>query len=318
MKEVLGRMSAKKKYMKIEAYEMKVYRKEEVGSDNWSYFRLNNIEKKYNELRKSKKHQIPYGLFKNELNLLNYREKDKQYELIFNKVSSTDFPIIIDDEGIISDMKDNISDDKSIGNLTCAIYDEVNKILLVQVNFNSMNVRQIEGYLNELFISDEYILKLEPLINEKFYEKIKSKTKTKFEVSIMLNSGISESTDKKGILFRNYEAARSINAVRASFTFSMGQIKSEALEDFDSNQLIDDIISNQDIVPKAKVSFKEQMDSKVELADLLKMKMNSIVNFDIPERATLREDAILNKIRFNYEEEFKERINHFFKVYGRR
>ncbi|MFD2829065.1 DUF6731 family protein [Corticicoccus populi] len=98
----------------------------------------------------------------------------------------------------------------------------------------------------------------------------------------------------------------------------MGHVKSEALEDSDSNQLIEDIVNNQDIIPKANVSFKEQMDSKAELADLLKMKMNSIVDFDIPERATLREDAILNKIRFNYEDEFKERINNFFKVYGRR
>lgn len=134
----------------------------------------------------------------------------------------------------------------------------------------------------------------------------------------MANSGIAEATSKKGILFKNYDTAQSINAVRASFTLSMGQVRSESLEDFDSNELIEDIVSNQDIISKAKVSYKEQMDSKVELADLLNMKMNSIVDFDIPERATLREDAILNKIRFNYEDEFKDKINEFFSVYGRR
>lgn len=309
-------MKTKKKYMKIEAYEMKVYRKGEVGSKDWQYFRLNKLEENYNALKKSKKHQVTYGLFKHELNFLD--KKGQQYELLFNKISSTDFPIIIDDEGTISDMKDNIADDKSIGHLTCAIYDEINKILLLQVNFNSMNVKQIEKYLNDLFVSDDYVLQLEPLINKKFYERIKGKTKTKFEVSMMANSGIAEATSKKGILFKNYDTAQSINAVRASFTLSMGQVRSESLEDFDSNELIEDIVSNQDIISKAKVSYKEQMDSKVELADLLNMKMNSIVNFDIPERATLREDAILNKIRFNYEDEFKDKINEFFSVYGRR
>lgn len=309
-------MSLKKKFMKIEAYEMKVYRAEEVGSNNWGYFRLREIEELYNKLKSSKKHQISQGLFKHELNFLN--AKDQQYELIFNKISSTDFPAIIDEEGTISDMKDNIADDKNIGHLTCAIYDEVNKILLLQVNFNAMNVRQIENYLNELFVSDGYILKLEPLVNEKLYEKIKKRAKTKFDVSIMVNSGISESTNKKGILFKNYETAKSVNAIRTSFTLSMGQVKGESLEDFDSNQLIDDIMSNQDIIPKAKVSYKEQMDSKPDLADLLNMKMNSIVDFDIPERATLREDAILNKIRFDYEDKFKERIKEFFSKYGRR
>ncbi|MEK4555848.1 DUF6731 family protein [Jeotgalicoccus sp. FSL K6-3177] len=302
--------------MKIEAFEMKVYRNEEVGSGNWQYFRLSNLEERYNILKKSKEHQIDYGLFKHELNFLKL--KGQQYELIFNKISSTDFPIIIDNDGTISDMKDNIAEDKNIGHLTCAIYDEVNKVLLLQVNFNAMNVRQVESYLNELFVSEDYILKLEPLINERFYEKIKRQTKTKFEVSILVNSGVSGATDKKGIFFKNYEAAKSINAVRTSFTLSMGQVKSEALEDADSNQLIDDIINNQDIIPKAKVSYKEQMESKVVLADLLNMKMNSVVDFDIPERATLREDAIIEKIRFNYEDEFKERINKFFNDFGRR
>ncbi|KKK34718.1 hypothetical protein WN59_06730 [Salinicoccus sediminis] len=310
-------MSAKKKYMKIEAYQMKLFKKEDINNENWAYFKLRNIEDKYNDLKEAKDHQILHGLFKHELSLLA-NKKNNQYELVFNKLSSTDFPIIIDEEGNFSDMKDNISDDKNIGNLTCAIYDDVNKILLVQVNFNSMNVRQIEKYFNELFVHDDYVLKLEPLINRKFYERVKSKTKSKFEVSMLLNSGVSEKTNRNGIFFKKYEEARSINAVRTSFTFSMGQIKNETLEDTESNLLIEDIVNNQEIVPKAKVSFKEQMDSKPELADLLNMKMNSIVDFDIPERATLREDAILNKIRFNYEDEFKERINEFFRDFGRR
>ncbi|HHE7096563.1 TPA: DUF6731 family protein [Staphylococcus aureus] len=282
----------KRKFMTIEAYKLVVYKKEDVEYKKGELLKFDKFDKNFQKLKAKEDIALEYALATHKLN--NIYKKGSFYELVFSKLDSTDYPLVIDDNDQISDMKDNIGSDKKIGHITCGIYDETYQVLLLQINFNALNPRHIENYINEKIISDEYTLKLEPLIDKDYYKKVKKGYMTKFDVSMHVNQV--DLTEKDTFFFKQYQQAKEFNAVNASFTMSMGKVRKDTLEEEKAKQLLDDIEENLDMIGKAKVSYKQQMESKVEVVDLVLQKLNTKVYFDIAERATLREETILNKI----------------------
>lgn len=306
--------NTKRKYMKIEAYQIFVYEKEDVERRNGILFDFSTFETKFQELKNNKKTQLTHGLSIHELNNINQVTNDQntQYELLFSKLEETDYPIVVDDTGTISNMSDNISNDKRIGHITCGIYDEAREVLLLQSNFNAMTVNNVEDYLNKLFIDENHILKIVPLIDRTIFNKAKSSFKTKIEVSLHVRNQVLPEDSPNTYFFRKFREGLEMNAVNISFSYSMGHVRKDSLEESISNQLLDDIANNMNIVGSAKVSFKNQLEDKVTYADLLLHKIHTIVYFDIPERSTLREQTILNKIKENYIAEFDEKLRNYF------
>lgn len=304
----------KRKYMKIEAYQIFVYENEDVERKNGSLFNFSAFETKFQELKVNKKTQLTHGLSTHELNNINKitNNQKTQYELLFSKLEETDYPIVVDNTGTISNMSDNISNDKRIGNITCGIYDETYKVLLLQSNFNAMTVNNVENYLNKLFIDENHILEIVPLIDRTIFNKAKNSFKTKIEVSLHVKNQILPEDVPKTYFFKKFKEGLDMNAVNISFSYSMGHVRKDSLEESISNQLLDDIANNMNLVGSAKVSFKNQLEDKVTYADLLLHKIHTIVYFDIPERSTLREQTVLNKIKDNYTTEFDKILKNYF------
>ncbi|MBW0770672.1 hypothetical protein KYJ98_10115 [Mammaliicoccus lentus] len=300
----------KRKFMKVEAYKIRVYDKDDLKKENGKDIDFYEFEKHFQKKKREDKTKLEHGLATHELNNIN--KTGSQYEMIFSKLDSTDYPIVVNDFGEITDMKDNISNDKRIGHITCGLYDEIYKVLLLQVNFNAMNVSNIENYINEIFIVENKIVKLIPLIDDEVFRKAKKGYKTKIDISMHVSGGNINVQSEKSILFKKFVEAQEMNAVNATFSFSMGHVKKDSLEEKQAKQLLEDIEENINIIGRAKVSYKEQLEEKVTVADLLLQKLKTIIYFDIPERGTLRESAILNKMKLNYEEEFSKKLGRFF------
>ena len=298
----------KTKYMKIEAYRIMAYLKDDVELKNGKLISFDELDKKFQSLKAEDKIKLDLGLYSHQLTSIY--EKDNYYELIFSKLDATDYPLIFDDDGQISDMKDNIGSDKRIGHITCGIYNKIYNVLLLQINFNSMNPRQIENYLTEKIAEENIKIKLEPLIDKNYYEKLSKGHITKFDISMHINE--IDLPRKNTPFYAQYRAGKQINAINTSFVFSMGRVKKETLNEDVADEMLDDISDNIGIISKAKVSYKEQMDSKVEIIDLLLQKLNSKVYFEIEERATLREYAIIEKIVENYNSVFSKKLANYF------
>lgn len=146
----------------------------------------------------------------------------------------------------------------------------------------------------------------------KFLEKQKKGYKTKIDVSMHVSKDNVDEKSKNSLFFKKYAEAKELNAVNATFSFSMGHVKKDSLEEKQAQQLLEDIEENINIIGRAHVSYKQQLEEKVTTADLLLQKLNSKIYFDIPERGTLRESAILNKMKLNYEEVFSKKLKKYF------
>ncbi|MCD8824880.1 DUF6731 family protein [Mammaliicoccus sciuri] len=301
---------SKRKFMKIEAYEIISYDCNDVERKNGKRFDFHEFDKVFQRKKVANSTKLDVGLSTHELNSIT--KKDSFYELVFSKLESTDYPIVFNDNGEMTDMKDNISEDKRIGYITCGVYDDVYKVLLLQINFNAMNVRHIENYLNELFIKEGKEIKLIPLIDDNAFKRAITGYKTKVDVSMQVKNANIKETNKSTIFYRRYKEAVEMNAVNTKFTFSMGRVRKDTLEDKIVNDLLEDIKENINIIGKAEVSYKEQLDAKVSVADLVLQKLNTKVYFDIPDRATLREESIISKIKENYNDEFSGKLKKFY------
>lgn len=163
----------KRKFMKIEAYKIIVYDMEDSTRENGTQIKFEEFEKMFQNKKAENKTKLEHGLSIHELNSIN--KVGSKYEMIFSKLDSTDYPIVINDYGEITDMKDNISNDKRIGHITCGLYDEIYNVLLLQINYNAMNVTKIENYINEIFIVENKIAKLVPLIDDEVFRKAKKR-----------------------------------------------------------------------------------------------------------------------------------------------
>ncbi|MDW4016351.1 hypothetical protein QI241_07585 [Staphylococcus saprophyticus] len=300
----------KRKFMKIEAYKIIVYDMEDSTRENGTQIKFEEFEKMFQNKKAENKTKLEHGLSIHELNSIN--KVGSKYEMIFSKLDSTDYPIVINDYGEITDMKDNISNDKRIGHITCGLYDEIYNVLLLQINYNAMNVTKIENYINEIFIVENKIAKLVPLIDDEVFRKAKKGYKTKIDVSMHVSKDNVDEKSKNSLFFKKYAEAKELNAVNATFSFSMGHVKKDSLEEKQAQQLLEDIEENINIIGRAQVSYKQQLEEKVTTADLLLQKLNSKIYFDIPERGTLRESAILNKMKLNYEEVFSKKLKKYF------
>ncbi|MCE4958846.1 hypothetical protein QVA46_00610 [Staphylococcus haemolyticus] len=290
-------VNTKRKFMKIEAYRLIVFDVEDVERENGELLDFDSFDKEFQKKKINNHTKLEHGLSMHTLNSINKIEQTK-YELIFSKLDSTDYPIVVNNSGEISDMKDNISNDSRIGHITCGLYDDTYKVLLLQINFNAMTVSNIENYINKVFIKEDKVIKLIPLIDSGVFTKAKNGYKTKIDVSMHVEK--EKTTDKKSsLLFKKYSEAQEMNAVNASFSFSMGHVRKDSLEEKQANQLLKDIEENMNIIGKAKVSYKEQLEDKITVADLLLQKLHAFIYFDIPERATLREETILREIKKN-------------------
>lgn len=201
------------------------------------------------------------------------------------------------DTNIPSKVKENtkaepvhLDDDEYIGEDVSFVYERESGIIMYQMNRFSISPTKFQEVLFDLNhnVNEKFILSPISFVMDKkalerdYYKKI--------DVSFANLNHLN--IDDKTPLGRLLSACSKIGGVSAHVVISLGHSKIETLNRYATQSLIDEARENDFYIRGAKVTVKDDDDTKPEIIDLFDNVSNDYITFTLKSRETLDTDIL--------------------------
>lgn len=190
-----------------------------------------------------------------------------------------------------------LEEDEYIGEDVSFIYDQDTGIAMIQNNRFSLSYIKIQELLNNIYGDDKFEIIIRPILNLERIDLTGKSTK-KLEVSYAMTEE-SQISGQYGIsnILKNF---RSIGGMSGNVTLGVGRTKKrvknrEGKEEkverelyFDEVvNLIEDVELNKDIINYARIQYKDDTNSEVNLLDLFDNEFNDYIIFKVKPRTNI-------------------------------
>ncbi|WAH38629.1 DUF6731 family protein [Alicyclobacillus dauci] len=202
-----------------------------------------------------------------------------------------------------------LEEDEYLGEEITGLYDETNKILMLQRNRNSLSPTGVEAYLNAVWDNHKQHIYLRPILAKDVAQRVKKGTAFR---RLTIRFADLDSTSPSSKFKRAKElvdAFRDYAPVNAEVTLTMGRSRNSSLSSETINEVIDEVLKDREGsgIVKAEIGLKESDDSAVEVIDLFEERAQSSVYFDVPKRKSL-EHAVVAKAMVKLYNDSRKRI----------
>lgn len=259
-----------------------------------------NLEERTKEYKQEKARMEEMGLVGNSTNL---------WSLYFSRLRDFNLP---------NRAKKNepsqpfpLEEDEYLGENVSAIYDEVNNILMIQRNRNSLGPGAIETYFNQFLQgNDEIVFRPIPIKNAR--TRIKEaeyvrKLKIKFADVKKAETEVSGVSLKKWIShFNDYDS------VTGEIIITVGRQRKASLGG-NLKGLLDEVYENSNLIDRAQVSVKKSDISDPEIIDLFAENAHDITSFSVKPRTALKHEVVVGAMHDLYERKKSDLINIIYK-----
>lgn len=229
---------------------------------------------------------------------LEHYSQDGDFTFLhFMRLRDTNLPSLAKEAGKAELIQ--LKDDEYLGEDVSALFDALQKVLVLQRNRNSLSVSGIENYLNLVWAEKGETIYLRPIL--------------------LLNPGLRARrafayrkirirfADLDQRIFEGKSGLRSIvagigeyKAVGAEITITLGRTAG-SLHPQTVINTIDDVYANKDMITKAEL-VKKTDDTSVEYIDLFDDKMHTYATVTVDRKRTISHDDIVPKLREVYDE----------------
>ncbi|KUF29975.1 DUF6731 family protein [Lysinibacillus sp. F5] len=205
-----------------------------------------------------------------------------------------------------------LEENQYIGEFVTTVFDPTYFTVGFQSNLYSLNVNQIEVYLTHLRRrfndiqgnADQVELKVElrPIIDNTKIRKIRDSEIFR-KITIKGADYVADALAAQGTLNQVSELVGQARGVRFEVTLSIGQApKAESLDNDTIQEIIRGFmnIPNENDKPKIEIAAREDIDSPLEVVNLLEPRLTNIVSFEIENRQVIGHEMIHN----NFVEEY--------------
>lgn len=245
---------------------------------------------------------VTYREDKARLDKLKYDKENNYWHLNFLKLRETNIP----NKAKINSEAEPIplEDDEYIGEDVNALYDEELYILVLQKNKYSLSFSVIEDYLNEIWKQDEDLdIFLRPILPQDAFASIENKgTYRKLNVKFD-NVRYSHFAGEAGSTLKDiYESIGSYGCINAEITMTMGYYKNDYLDNATITETIKDVRNNKNIISKAEISYKDEIDDRIEIVDLFADKWHDFIFLTIERRESILASYVFSKMVEKYNE----------------
>lgn len=181
-----------------------------------------------------------------------------------------------------------LEDDEYIGEDVTMIYDKKSSVAMIQSNRFSLGISRIEELLNYTNNDENIKIYVQPILMDKNIGRLKKSNYKHIEVSFANLNSWQEKDGKTAVsLARLIEPLKNIGGYSGRVSIGLGHSKKEALNRVESNQLVDEILSNKRFVRSARVRVKEDDDTDVEIVDLFDEIYHDFIEFTLQSKTTL-------------------------------
>lgn len=287
--------------IRMEYFRVVCRRRGQSDSDPDVLFDLNKWIEKAERLSLEAR-TFDYQAEQARLDRLWYNSEEEYWFLNFIKLRETNIPHKAKIDSIAEPMA--LADDEYIGEDVNALYDDELYILMLQRNRYSLGVSGIEEYLNLIWDGQEELrLYLRPIAPANIKDKIRGKS-TYRKMTVRFNDiQTKKLKDTKSKTFKElFDSIGKYQCVAAEINITMSYNKTEYLDAQTVKDTIDDIYNNKEIISKAEISYKDDIDDKVEVLDLFSDKWHDFIFVALRKRESLASEYVADSMIETYNE----------------
>lgn len=195
-----------------------------------------------------------------------------------------------------------LASDEFISEECNAMYDCALEVLMLQRNIHSLSVSGLEKYLNSIVDNPSIWVTLTPIPSKDIFAKIDNAQyyrKLTIKFSDIKNKHIR--TRNHSSLERIFDFCRIHDGIAGEITISIGRAKNDTLNIEETNNTLQEIIDNRDIISKALMSVKID-DDKVNVIDLFEDVTHDYIEAVLEKRTSLASQYVENLMyeKFTY------------------
>lgn len=236
---------------------------------------------------------------------IKYYEQNQLWVLRFMKLRDENIPTIAKENNEAEDIP--LSDDEYIGEDVYVLYDECNKIAMVQSNRFSLGTERLAEYMNKTLNNDNKIrVKMKPIMKEVNIGKLKGKKYKTIELGFA--NIISDVPASKSSLSSIMNTYRKFHGVSGRISISLGRTKGDTLNIVEIENLLKEVPEYDNIV-SAKIRIKDDDSEHMEWVDLFDNLMQEVIPFHISKRSSIGFDYAANNMIDYYTKRQGELIN---------
>lgn len=236
---------------------------------------------------------------------IKYYDKNQLWVLRFMKLRDENIPTIAKENNEAEDIP--LNDDEYIGEDVYVLYDECNKIAMVQSNRFSLGTERLAEYMNKILNNDNKMrVKMKPIMKEINISKLKGKKYKTIELGFA--NIISDVPNSKSSLSSIMNTYRKFHGVSGHISISLGRTKGDTLNIVEIENLLNEVPEYDNIV-SAKIRVKDDDSEHMEWVDLFDNLMQDVIPFHILKRSSIGFDYAANNMIDCYTKRQGELIN---------
>lgn len=246
-----------------------------------------------------------------ERDTLIYDPQNNLYSFQISKLRENNIPAIkrigIPREDIA------LEEDQYIGEFVTVVFDPQYLTVAIQSNIYSLNVPQVEIYLTQLRRrfkeiigeNDPTALKIElnPIIDNNKIQTIRNADIYR-KITVKGSNYAAEALAQQGTLNEVSEVIGRVNGVNFELTLSVGQApKDESLDSDTIQEIIEGFINiaEGDNKPKVEISAREDIESPLEVVNLLSPRLTNLISVFVENRTGIGHELIHDTFVESYE-----------------
>ncbi|MDX1700319.1 MAG: DUF6731 family protein [Melioribacteraceae bacterium] len=248
--------------------------------------------------------EINVGIYIAEFdrNTVIYDDRTNLYSFQLSKLRETNIPFL---KSIGTPREDiNLAENQYIGEFVTIVFDPMLYTVGIQSNLYSLNVKQVEEYLTQLRrrfntihnIEDGTPLRVEmqPIIDNNKIQTIRNSEIFR-KITIKGSDYSADALAEQGTLNEVSELIGRANGVNFELTLSIGSApKNESLDGETIQEIIEGFTNIQNVHnrPKVEITAREDIDSPLELVNLLSPRLTNLISFNVETRVGIGHELI--------------------------
>lgn len=222
------------------------------------------------------------------------------YKIQVLRLRENVIPGIANDDGDFEIIE--LHDGEYVAEYNAIIYDSVTKVLMLHRNRNAMTPSRMEDYLSEFLVPGCNVI-LTPIIKESTLANIRRKPIYRsLRVRVIGDESRDASLSEDSCLRRLIRAAKDLDPNSIDLYFGIGRGKKGDSLSLEKTREIIAEAHGKEYIDKIEVSYKNDLDSKVEHIDLIEDRLHDECNFSLDEKEPLIYEKVIESMATKYHE----------------
>lgn len=286
-----------KRVIRFQYYQVLCKKKNE--KNKWSDFEAFDLVDWINRMDREKKTRTPieFGNALASVDSLGYKKDSDLWGIRLMKLRDTNIPTKVkkNKESEAFELKD----DEYIGEDVTLIYEKKSSLAMIQSNRFSLGISRLEEFFNYTNNDASTRIFIQPVLRSNDLGRLKKCNYKSIDIAFA-NLGSWNNEDDCKSLASLITPIKKMGGYAGHITIGLGHTKNDALNRIESNNIVNDILSNKRFIRSAKVKVRDDDDTDVEIVDLFEEVYHDFIEFTLESKSALGYQEAINAMVYYF------------------